>query len=390
MVWHMLDAGSIWLKEFASSLAELVHLRCWNPEIRNLGMLGGPEQVVHLDNPKLAYTSFPLQRGYSRWPLSYSSFLGKQICNRLLRETPRAPMPTLICTSPFYAFVAESWPGQVVYYLTDFTPGYHGMDPERIRKLDARVCRIAKLVCPNSRRCGDYLVVKAGCDPAKVLVIPNATRAQNVMERPLISASLLPECLRDLPRPIAGIIGNLAANMDWVLLRELIDRSPGFSWAFVGPLDMPVPEAAQAAARAELVSRGGRVRFTGAKPYGELWQYGRAFDVALMPYRRQEPTFSGSATRFYEHLAACRPILATRGVEELLHQEPLLQLIDTAQEGAEALSRLQAIGFRDGQEERRWKASLEGTWDVRAQTLVKALAGAPHVSSPKRAKLASV
>ena len=35
-----------------------------------------------------------------------------------------------------------------------------------------------------------------------------------------------------------------------------------------------------------------------------LAAYARAFDVAVLPYRRVEPTYSGSSTRFYEHLAA--------------------------------------------------------------------------------------
>src|ERR1035438_206201 len=83
------------------------------------------------------------------------------------------------------------------------------------------------------------------------------------------------------------------------------------------------------------MSRGGRVVFTGGKRYGDLQAYARSLDVAFLPYqRRKEPTYSGSSTRFYEHLAACRPMISTRGFEELLHKEPLLRLVDRADSGA--------------------------------------------------------
>ena len=72
----------------------------------------------------------------------------------------------------------------------------------------------------------------------------------------------LPPVLEGLSRPVAGIIGNLAANLDW------------------------------------------------------------EFDVAILPYRFGEPNYSGSATRFYEHLAACRPMLATPNVAELQTKQP--------------------------------------------------------------------
>jgi glycosyltransferase involved in cell wall biosynthesis len=196
-----------------------------------------------------------------------------------------------------------------------------------------------------------------------------------LLRKPSDVAAPLPEELADLPRPVVGVIGNLAYNMDWLLLRDAVSRTPGFSWAFVGPADMKIADPRIRAARQELIGLGGRVRFTGAKPYGALYKYGRALDVALLPYRRKEPTFSGSATRFYEHLAACRPILATRGVDELLGKEPLLKLVDSAADIAAELDLLHANRFRDGYEEARWKASYKGTWEARANAMVSAVDG---------------
>ena len=115
--------------------------------------------------------------------------------------------------------------------------------------------------------------------------------------------------------------------------------------------------------------------FLGPKPYGELQAFARAFDVAVLPYLKSEPTYSGSSTRFYEHLAACRPMLATRGFAELLEKPPLLELVDTPTQMVAGLERLREMSFCDGFEEARWDASRTGTWENRVNLLVGALNG---------------
>ncbi len=161
--------------------------------------------------------------------------------------------------------------------------------------------------------------------------------------------------------------------MDWTPLADAVERTKNVSWAFVGPTGMRMPDQVSSELRRSLMKRGGRVRFLGARPYGQLCRYARAFDVALIPYQKAEPRLiSGSATRFYEHLAACRPILASRAHAELLTKEPLLKLVDTGEDVAEEIERLGRNGFSDGLEELRWKASQEGTWKVRARHLIAA------------------
>ena len=282
----------------------------------------------------------------------------------------------LVCTAPFYAPLAEEWPGPVVYYSTDLTAEYDGVDREQVRRLDSKLCARATVICPNSRRISDYFVHEAGCERSKITVIPNATRAANIREYLIETPDELPADLADLPRPIAGVIGNLAGNLDWVLLRETIRATPWLQWTMVGPTSMPIAAKTQSGARDEVMRMGRSVRFTGSKPYGQLQSYARAFDVAVLPYMRREPTYSGSSTRFYEHLAAIRPILATRGFEELLHKEPLLKLVDTPDELSGSLAALRQAGFRDGYERMRWVASHEGTWEVRSLTMQKALRAA--------------
>ena len=361
------------MKEFASALATLVPTKCWAPAIRNLGRWETWERETTLADPKLTYTVFPLQRGYARFPIGQVLGIASQLATRLSRSEPKPSTSTLVCTTPFYAPVAERWPGRVIYYLTDLTAAYPGMNRPQIEKLDRRMCRAADLICPNSRYTGEYLQKIAGVHPNRIVVIPNATRASNLLSAPLYRPTELPADLADLPRPVVVVIGNLAYNLDWHFLRGTVDRASDMSFAFVGPTHMTIADQAMSDARADLMSRGGRIRFIGAKPYGVLCQYARSADAALLPYFRNEATLACSATRFYEHLAACRPMISTRAVDELLRKEPLVKLVGDATEAAAELKLLQAAGFRDGHEEARWKASVDGTWEVRAAAMVNSI-----------------
>jgi glycosyltransferase involved in cell wall biosynthesis len=279
----------------------------------------------------------------------------------------------LLCCSPHYVAVAESWPGQVVYYVTDLFIAY-GQSAELVNAFDRRLCQAADLVCPNSERIAEYLIEAAGCDRGKIRIIPNATRKENVLAAPSFRAAAeAPGDVRELARPMAGVLGNLAGNMDWILLEEVVACTPWLSFVFVGPTDMPIDDRGQRKARNHLKQHGGRVRFVGPKPYSQLRNYARAVDVAVLPYRECEPTRSGSSTRFYEHLAAGRPMIATRAIAELRQKEPLVRLISAAREMISALEELRAADFRDGHEALRWTASQTETWDHRAAQMRSAL-----------------
>lgn len=336
------------------------------------------ERTQTLAEPPLEVRRFPLQRGYARAPirrwLPYETSLLPRLratCREAGYGEAESP---LICSTPFYAPVAERWAGPTVYYVTDLTAGYDGLHSAQVIALDKRMCRSAAAICPNSRRLAEYLQGEAHCPPEKITVVPNATRESNVAPEPLPAPEALPDEIAHLARPIAGVIGNLAGNMDWELLEPAIAATPWLTWVFVGPTGMEVREPEQAEARRRVMALGGRVHFIGGKPYGELQRYARCFDVAVLPYRKKEPTFSGSSTRFYEHLTACRPMVATRGFAELLEKPPLLVLVDTPGEMTAELETLRQVSFRDGQEEARWQASRNGTWEERVRALTGTLA----------------
>jgi hypothetical protein len=381
MNWNLLQVSDVLDIEFGSALAERVPTIAWEPEREYFpGLRLAASRSRENVDPPLTIRGFPLLRGYARWPGSVLARIDLSVTEYLLRCTTDPEDSPLICTIPYFAPVAERWPGPVIYWLTDLMEQYTGADPALVHDLDQRMCSIAKLVCPNSQRLADYLIQHGDCLPEKIRIVPNATRASNLVSQPPNGPGQLPPDIDHLQRPIAGVIGNLASNMDWLFLEALICSTPNLSWVFVGPTTMHIPEPDIRSARARVLSLP-NTHPVGLKPYGDLAAYARCFDVAVLPYRRCEPTYSGSSTRFYEHLAACRPMISTRGFEELLHKEPLLQLADSAEHANGLLRDLQLNGFDDGCAALRWDASRNGTWQVRAASVERELT---QIQKPER------
>ena len=383
---HLLQISDVLDTEFATALAEQVPVLAWKPHRTFLPQRTPVGREAEQREAGLRIRTLPLLPRSARLPERLTT---PHVLARLLHQTADPRNSRLICSTPFHAGIAERWPGPVVYWLTDLIAEYPSQSRPHVERLDRRMCSVATLVCPNSPRLRDYLIQHAGCDPAKIEILSNATRAANVLPRLPIGPGPRPAPAENIARPIAGIIGNLAGNMDWLLLREVITQTPWLSWLFVGPTTMSIPDREQRRAR-DYVMAHHNAHFVGRQPYGALASYARAFDVAVLPYKRCEPTYSGSSTRFYEHLTACRPMLATRGLEELNHKTPLLTLIDTPGQMITALETLRARQFEDGLTDLRWRASLSATWQTRAHTLRTALArrlhpAADNVSSPTQA-----
>jgi glycosyltransferase involved in cell wall biosynthesis len=368
--WHVLDVRCVWIREFARALAEESSVIGWLPRLSWIAAVSGQERGEIVD--RVEVREFPLQRGFVRWPVTALVDEGARIARRLHAADPASGSSPLILASPHYHGVAARWSGPAIYYATDMFR-FCDSDPARIERLEREMCRHADLVCPNSRRIADYMIETLGVHPDRVVIVPNATRLENIAPERPAGPEALPDDCRDLPRPVAGIIGNLAINTDWEFLEGLVDRTPWLSWVFVGPATWNMPETRQSAARSRLVARNGRVRFVGEQPYGLLRDYARGFDVAVLPYRRREPTYSGSSTRYFEHLAAARPMIATRAVHQLLDKEPLLTLVDSVEDAARHLDRLRKLGFRDGFEQLRWQVSRGETLQARVSQMTAAL-----------------
>lgn len=108
--------------------------------------------------------------------------------------------------------------------------------------------------------------------------------------------------LAGLRRPRFGFYGVVDERMDLDLLAAIADARPEWSLAIVGPVVKIDP--------ADL-PRHPNIHYLGARTYDELPAYLSGWDVAIMPFARNESTRFISPTKTPEYLAGGCPVVST-------------------------------------------------------------------------------
>ena len=139
------------------------------------------------------------------------------------------------------------------------------------------------------------------------------------------SATADPDDQRAIVHPRLGFFGVLDERMDRDLLAELADARPDWQLVLIGPL---------AKIEAEDLPQRPNIHYLGGKPYAELPHYLAGWDVALMPFARNEATRFISPTKTPEYLAAGRPVVSTSitDVVRPYGEQGLVQIADAAPE----------------------------------------------------------
>lgn len=112
----------------------------------------------------------------------------------------------------------------------------------------------------------------------------------------------LPAPVRDLPRPIVGFFGVIDERLDLDLLAAVAAARPAWSWLLIGPV-LKIEERA--------LPRLPNLHYLGKRDYADLPAYLKAFDVAMLPFARNEATRAISPTKTLEYMAAHTPIVST-------------------------------------------------------------------------------
>lgn len=113
---------------------------------------------------------------------------------------------------------------------------------------------------------------------------------------------------RDLPRPRLGFYGVLDERFDIELVGELARRRPEWQFVLLGPVVKIDPAS---------LPQGENLHYLGMKRYAELPSYLAHWDVALLPFARNEATEFISPTKTPEYLAAGVPVVST-GIRDVI------------------------------------------------------------------------
>ena len=106
----------------------------------------------------------------------------------------------------------------------------------------------------------------------------------------------------NIPRPRIGYFGVIDERMDQELVNAAAKLRPDWHWIFVGPVLKVDPAK---------LPQLPNIHYLGKKDYNVLPSYLSGWDVAILPFARNDATRYISPTKTPEYLAAAKPVVST-------------------------------------------------------------------------------
>lgn len=199
-------------------------------------------------------------------------------------------------TPMMMGWTADWTPRAVVYDCMDELSAFAGAHPALLGR-EATLLARADLVFTGGQslfeaKQGRHRAVHAF--PSSVDV-PFFARARTLTDQP--------DDQKDIPHPRLGFYGVIDERLDVALLGSVADLRPDWQWVMVGPT---VPKIDPAT-----LPQRPNIHYLGGKSYAELPTYLAGWDVALLPFARNESTRFISPTKTPEYLAAGKPVVST-------------------------------------------------------------------------------
>jgi UDP-galactopyranose mutase len=195
-------------------------------------------------------------------------------------------------------------------------------------------------------------------------------RARTIVADPIDQAGV--------PRPRIGYFGVIDERMDYALLDGVARARPGWHLVLIGPT---------AKVDLALLPQAPNIHYLGPRSYGLLPDYIAGWDVAMLPFARNDSTRFISPTKTPEYLAAGKPVVST-SIRDVVHpygQQGLARIADEVPEFVAAIE--EALHDEPAW---RWRAAeaflAQTSWDETWRRMTLAIrqviaARRPHVDT---------
>ncbi len=129
-----------------------------------------------------------------------------------------------------------------------------------------------------------------------IYLVPNATIPEHFAAETWLKKDIPQEC-QNLKPPVLGWVGHIGDYFDFEMTLLLAKAFPKATIMLIGGYSE----------KAEIFKTLPNIRVIGHKPYSEIPNYMRFFDVCIAPYRKGVDT--GSPTKLYDYLASGKPVV---------------------------------------------------------------------------------
>lgn len=192
-------------------------------------------------------------------------------------------------------FTRQLRPSVVVYDCMDELSGFRGAPPG-LTRAENELFNAADLVFTG----GQSLYESKKNLHSSVHLFPSSIDSEHFANARYTKND--PADQATIPHPRLGYCGVIDERMDLDLLAEAALNRPGWQFVMVGPV-VKISETC--------LPKGVNIHYLGSKKYAELPAYLSGWDIALLPFARNESTRFISPTKTPEYLAAGLPAIST-------------------------------------------------------------------------------
>ena len=258
-------------------------------------------------------------------PLDVAQQVQRKMIDRVLYDLDQ-PRPVLWYLTPLaIGFTQHVRPRAVVYDCMDELSLFHGASP-LLAESEAQLLKHADVVFTGGHSL--YKYKRAQSQHRNIHSFPSSVdvahfaRAREPLAEPADQAAI--------PHPRIGFFGVIDERMDLDLVAALAEQRPDLQFVLIGPVaKIPI----------DSLPRRSNLHWLGSKTYRELPAYLASWDVAIMPFARNDATRFISPTKTPEYLAAGKPVVSTSITDVVVPygREGLAWIADTPGEFAAAI-----------------------------------------------------
>ncbi len=177
--------------------------------------------------------------------------------------------------------------------------------------------------------------------------------------------TVMPPEIADIPKPIIGYFGETSGHsVDIALAEKIADLLPEMSFVYIGTIS---PDCRTLMAKKN-------VWMLGQKDYDRIPQYGKCFDVAILPWIKNRWTEAANPIKVKEYLALGKPFVSTPVFTQIQEYLDVTYVANTPEEFAYSIVK----ALNENNPERiaaRRKKVEASTWDSKAQLVLDELFG---------------